>query len=189
LNLQETEIHQSIQQRLTAYAQLPAHVSALVSVVAAIRKTLVSGGRVFTCGNGGSAAEALHLSEEMIGRFTRTRKALAATCLSADPTALTCIANDFGYENVFSRQLEGLAKKGDVLVALSTSGKSANILRALETARALGLIRIGLLGPSGSPAEALCDHAVTLRDALSAHIQEMHLIAIHLILEQLDADA
>lgn len=158
-------------------------------IAAALAQALRRGGKILTCGNGGSAAEALHLAEEMIGRFCRERAPLAAVCLSADPTVLTCIANDYGFEEIFARQVEGLGRKGDVLVALSTSGRSPNVVRALKRAREKGLTTIGLLGKQGSAAERWCDLALILNAMDNAHRQEAHLIAIHLILEHLDARA
>jgi D-sedoheptulose 7-phosphate isomerase len=149
-------------------------------------RTLASGGKVLTCGNGGSAAEALHLAEEMIGRFSRDRAPFAATCLCADPAAMTCIANDYGFEELFARQVQGLGNKGDMLVTLSTSGKSPNIVKALERAREIGLTTVGLLGKAGSPAEASCDFALTTPAEHSSHVQEIHIVAIHLFLEHLD---
>ncbi len=184
---QAADIKTSIAAHLQSLGQMSDHADTVARIVDAIRSSLAAGGKVITCGNGGSAAEALHLSEEMIGRFSRDRAPLAALSLSADPTAMTCIANDFGYEQVFARQVRGLARAGDVLVALTTSGKSPNILRALEAARELGVTTIGLLGAPGSPAETLCDIAFTPTAAHSAHVQEMHLMVIHLILEQLDS--
>lgn len=156
------------------------------SIARSITSALQSGGHVLTCGNGGSAAEALHLAEELVGRFKRTRRPLGGICLSADPTALTCIANDFGYEEVFARQVRGIGRPGDVLVVLSTSGTSPSILRALQAAREMKLNSIGLLGKPGSAAESLCDHVVTPDVDDSAIVQELHLTTIHLILESLD---
>ena len=109
---------------------------------------------MFTCGNGGSAAEALHLAEELTGRYKINRAALRAISLCADPTALTCIANDFGFEQVFARQLEALGRAGDLLVVFSTSGKSPNLLRVLEVAKRLNISTLGLLGRDGGPALA-----------------------------------
>lgn len=150
-------------------------------------ETLQRGNKVLTAGNGGSAAQALHLSEELIGRFARTRKPLAAICLCSDVTALTCIANDFGYEQVFARQIDALAKPGDTLVTLTTSGNSPNILKALERAKAAKLTTIGLLGPAGSPAEKLCDYSLILTGVPAPRIQELHLLTIHCMLEAADA--
>ncbi|MCK6456215.1 MAG: SIS domain-containing protein [Phycisphaerae bacterium] len=154
----------------------------------AVAQTLRNGRKLLTCGNGGSAAEALHLSEELMGRFSKARRPLAALCLSSDPTAITCIANDYGYEQVFSRQVEALAAPGDALLVLTTSGNSLNILSALERARAMSVQTLGLLGPSHRPAEPLCDIALTLDALSSARIQELHLVCIHLLLERIDAE-
>jgi D-sedoheptulose 7-phosphate isomerase len=129
----------------------------------------------------------MHLAEEMIGRYRQTRPPLAAICLSADSTALTCIANDWDYSEVFARQVDALGRAGDALIVLSTSGKSPSILRALAQARMAGLVTIGLLGPAGSPATELCDLALCVDDQTPAsHIQELHLAVIHAILERLD---
>jgi D-sedoheptulose 7-phosphate isomerase len=152
-----------------------------------VAATFARGGKLLTCGNGGSAAEALHLAEELVGRYAARRAPLAAVCLNGDPTALTCIANDFGFEEVFARQVEGLGARGDALLVLSTSGRSANIVRALERARARGVTTLGLLGPPGSPAEPLCDAALTLPLDNPARIQELHLVVIHALLERLEA--
>lgn len=179
---------------LEGVARLAADLRSKADVLAAIASTLVGalrdGCKVLTCGNGGSAAEALHLAEELVGRFQSTvnRRPLPAVCLCADPTALTCIANDFGFEHVFARQVEAHGQAGDVLVALSTSGKSPSILNALRRAREIGVLTIGLLGPPGSPAESLCDRALLLPGHAAARVQEAHLIAIHLFLEQIDRE-
>lgn len=182
-------IRRSLDARIQAFAVLSEAAGTIERIVAAIINTLRRGGKVLTCGNGGSAAEALHLAEEMMGRFRRNRAPLAAVCLSADPTALTCIANDYGFEELFARQIEGLGRKGDVLVALSTSGESPNVVRALKRARQLGLTTIGMLGEPGSAAEKWCDLALVLTAMDEAHRQEAHLMAIHVILEHLDARA
>jgi len=157
------------------------------AIIVEIVETLRRGNRLFSAGNGGSSAQALHLCEELIGRFAKTRRPLAATCLAADPTALTCIANDFGYEQIFARQLAALGKPGDVLVVLTTSGKSPNILQVLDAARAQKIRTIGLLGPSGSECESKCDLALTFDNVPAPRIQELHLLTIHLILERADA--
>ena len=187
-----TDIRAAFEQRLAGSArvigslrdQLDAITAAAEAVVACLR----GGGTLYTCGNGGSAAEAMHLSEELIGRYTSgDRPARPAICLNADPAALTCIANDFGFENVFARQCEALLRPGDVLAALSTSGDSANIVAALRTARDRGATTIGLLGRTGGAAAALCDHALIIEDQDPAHIQEAHLVVVHLICEAVEA--
>ncbi|MBX3396693.1 MAG: SIS domain-containing protein [Phycisphaerae bacterium] len=179
-------ISRSIESHITALRSLSGQAGTIDRIVGVMQAALDSGAKIMTCGNGGSAAEALHLAEEMIGRFSRDRDPLSALSLSADPTAITCISNDFGFEQVFARQVRGLGRKGDVLIALSTSGRSVNIVAALEAARELGITTIGLLGRPGSAAEHHCDIAMTPDAANGAHIQEMHLMTIHLILEQLE---
>lgn len=188
-----SELRQSIARRLVqsrmAVESLEAVQDSLAEVVSAVAGALAAGGTVFTCGNGGSAAEALHFAEELTGRYRADREPLRAICLSADPTSLTCIANDFGFDEVFARPLRALARPGDCLVVLSTSGRSANILRALQEARALGVHCLGLLGGEGGPALPLCHAAVTLHGCDSAAVQEAHLMAIHVICEALEPAA
>lgn len=142
--------------------------------------------RLYTCGNGGSAAEALHLAEELIGKYKATRPPYPAVCLNADPTALTCIANDFGFDNIFARQIEALAAPGDILVAFSTSGASPNILNALRAARNAGATTIGLLGKGGGACRELCDLALVVDSDCTEWIQEAHQVVIHLILEAVE---
>jgi len=138
---------------------------------------------IFWCGNGGSAAESSHLAVELIGRFKNNRRSLPSLSLNADTSAITCIANDFGYDEIFARQLEGLGKKGDVLVVLSSSGKSENILRVLQKAKGMGITSIALLGKSGGKAVALSDFAIIIESDETARIQEMHLLLGHTLCE------
>jgi len=152
-----------------------------------ILDSLRQGGQLLTCGNGGSAADALHMAEELVGRYRRERRALPAVCLAADPTALTCIGNDYGFEQVFSRGVEALGRKGDVLVAFSTSGNSANILAAFRAARGRGVVSILLSGKHGGQARALADHALIVPSANTARIQEVHTLVLHQWLEAIDA--
>ena len=145
------------------------------------------GGKVLTCGNGGSAADAMHIAEEMTGRYRGNRQALPALCLASDAAALTCIANDWSYEDVFSRQVEAFGKPEDVLIVFSTSGKSPNILKALEVAGSRKILRIGALGKGGGPAAALCDHAIVVPSEDTSRIQEIHGWLIHAWLECVEA--
>jgi D-sedoheptulose 7-phosphate isomerase len=138
---------------------------------------------IFWCGNGGSAAESSHLAVELIGRFKNDRRSLPSLSLNADTAAITCIANDFGYDEIFARQLEGLGKKGDVLVVLSTSGKSENILKVLQKAKGMGITSIALLGKGGGQAVALSDFAIVIESEETARIQEMHLLLGHTLCE------
>jgi D-sedoheptulose 7-phosphate isomerase len=164
-------------------APLAADVDAMVGAVA----DAVSAGRtLFTCGNGGSSADALHLAEEFVGRYRSNRRPLPAVCLNADVTALTCIANDFGYEAIFARQLAALGRPGDVLVVFSTSGNSPNILRAIETAREREMLVVGLLGKDGGAARELTHHAIIVPSANTARIQEAHGLLLHAICEEVE---
>ncbi|NBS13677.1 MAG: SIS domain-containing protein [Verrucomicrobia bacterium] len=145
------------------------------------------GGKVLTCGNGGSAADAMHIAEEMTGRYRGNRQALPALCLAADGSALTCIGNDWSYEDVFSRQVEAFGRPEDVLIIFSTSGKSPNILKALEVAKSRNMLRIGALGKGGGPALPLCDHAIVVPSDDTSRIQEIHGWLIHAWLECVEA--
>ena len=149
-------------------------------------KTFENGNRVYTFGNGGSAADSMHLAEELIGRFLRTRRPLPATALTADGTALTCIANDFGYEELFARQIRALAVKGDVAFAFSTSGNSENVLRGLTAAKEKSAVTIALLGKDGGKAASMADHVIIIPTQTTAHIQEMHMIIVHLLCDIVD---
>ena len=151
-------------------------------------ETLSHGNTVFWCGNGGSASESSHLATELIGRFKKNRDSLPSICLNADTSAITCIANDFGYENIFSRQLEGLARKEDILIVLSTSGLSVNILKVLKRARSKGCASIALLGKNGGEAKSLADYPIVVESDETARIQEVHLLIGHTFCELAEID-
>jgi D-sedoheptulose 7-phosphate isomerase len=168
-------------------ASLAEQADQIARIGQAITTSLIAGGKLLAAGNGGSAAEAMHLCEELTGKYRDRRRALPALCLNADGSALTCIANDWDFQRVFSRQLEAFCKPGDVFVGFTTSGQSANILRALATARSLGGITIGLLGRGGGQARQLCDLPLVVASDKSNHIQEAHQAVLHLILEYVDA--
>jgi D-sedoheptulose 7-phosphate isomerase len=147
---------------------------------------LVRGGRLLTAGNGGSAAEAAHLSTELVGRYRRARRPLSAISLTADGPSLSAIANDFGWSQGLARQVLAHGREGDVLIALSTSGESANVLEAVRAAREAGIVTWGLSGPAPNPLHQLCDEALAVPGRAAA-VQEVHLVAIHLLCEVLDA--
>lgn len=169
---------------LDACAPLEPQVAAVGS---AIIDSLKNGGKLMTCGNGGSAADAMHLAEELVGRYHIERRALAAICLNADPTAITCICNDYGYQNVFSRGVEALGKPGDVLVGFTTSGNSVNVIRAFEAAKKLGITTVLLAGKDGGKARGTCDHEIIVPSNNTARIQEIHTLVLHQWLEAIDA--
>lgn len=161
------------------FAQLGALEPDVARAGSLIARSLAAGGKLLVCGNGGSAADAQHLASELTGRFIQERTPLAAVSLTTDSSALTCIGNDYSFDEVFARQLRALGRAGDVLVAISTSGHSANVRRAVEDARALGMPVIGLLGRDGGAIKGLCDVAIVVPDPATARIQEAHILVIH----------
>ena len=158
----------------------------LERIVAVLHECLQSGGKVLACGNGGSATDAQHLVAELVGRFREERRALAAVALSADTATMTAVGNDYGFERVFARQVEALARRGDVLIAISTSGNSPNVLQASQAARALGCTVIGLTGARGGQLAAHADLLLKAPSGTVARIQEVHSLCIHAICEALD---
>ncbi len=151
-----------------------------------LKKCFEQGGKVLSCGNGGSAADAMHLCEELIGRYKRTRIPLPALCLNSDATALTCIANDFGFEQVFSRQVQGLGKPQDILVCFTTSGNSPNVLAAIDVARERGVQTILVSGNDGGKASGRCTVEIIVPSNETARIQEVHTLILHHWLERID---
>ena len=168
---------------------LASHTDALDPIVSEMRKCLASGGTLFFAGNGGSAADAQHIAAEYVVRYRRgAQPALRAIALTTDASILTASANDFGYEEVFARQIEALGRPGDVLIVHSTSGDSANCVAAVERARALGITTIGFLGGSGGQLAGLVDHAFVVADQQVNHVQEMHLAVQHQIVAILSTE-
>lgn len=149
--------------------------------------TLRRGGKLLIAGNGGSAAEAAHFATELVGRYAKTRRSLPAIALSSDGSLLSCIGNDFGYEQVFARQVAGLAQKGDLLIVLTSSGNSANIVAALQEAKKLGLESVAFLGRGGGQAKGLATVDLIMPGTSGAAAQEAHLFLIHHFCERIDA--
>lgn len=152
---------------------------AVLKVGALAAQTLQLGGKILFCGNGGSAADSQHLAAELTGRFIKDRKPLAAIALTTDTSALTSIANDYAFEEVFARQVMALGRTGDMLVGISTSGNSKNIIRAVEEAKAIGMTSVGFLGRDGGQLQGLCDHAIVVPSDVTARIQESHILIGH----------
>lgn len=166
-----------------------AHQEATTSALAAVAEPAVAaglaliqvvrgGGKIIAFGNGGSAAQASHLAGELIGRYKENRRPYPAIALSSDPGSVTCIANDFGYDSLFARQVEAFAQPGDALVGLTTSGRSQNVLRGLAAGRKAGAITIALTGAAGL-VDGSADHVVAVPSTVTAHIQEIHLMLLH----------
>jgi D-sedoheptulose 7-phosphate isomerase len=156
-------------------------VTAVLAIAERITRTLRGGGKVMLAGNGGSAADAQHIAAELVGRFGFERAPLAALALTTDTSALTAIGNDQGFEEVFARQLRGLGRRGDVFIAISTSGRSPNILAALKAARDAGIVTVGFTGAKGVDLRALCDLTLVAPSDETALIQQVHITAGHAI--------
>ena len=160
----------------------------VVGVVDACERSLTTGGKLMFCGNGGSAADSQHLATEMLVRLrpNKDRAPIAALALTLDPALLTAGGNDYGYDSVFERPLRALGRKGDVLFGITTSGRSRNVILALEAAREMGIVTVGLLGGTGQPALAACDLSLLVPDTETARIQECHITLGHAVLELLE---
>lgn len=163
------------------FDRLKEQAEGIACAAALVVDSLKAGGKIMFCGNGGSAADSQHLAAELMGRYKRDRTPLAALALTVDTSALTAIANDYAYEQVFARQLRGVGRKGDVLFAFSTSGNSANIITALGEARGMGIVTIGLTGESGGKMKDACDLCIRAPSSEINHIQEMHIAIGHMI--------
>ena len=152
------------------------------------KEALKSGNKVLFCGNGGSAADAQHLAAELIGRFQKERRSLASVALTTDTSILTAVANDYGYEEVFARQVEGLGRSGDVLIGISTSGNSANVVKAALKARDTGMHTIAFTGEGGGKLKDICDITFAVPSKVTARIQEMHIMVGHIICELVEEE-
>lgn len=173
------------QATLEAFRNDPAQLEKCEKFTQVLIESFSQGGRLFTCGNGGSHCDAMHFAEEFTGRYRKDRRPLGALALG-DPSHVTCVSNDYGFEHIFSRQVEGLARKGDVLVGLSTSGNSANVIRAFETAKKIGIKTVALLGRDGGKLAGLADLAIVIPATTSDRIQEMHIKIIHTVIETVE---
>ncbi len=176
----EAVLNESIEVKKAAIQQcLPAIERAAQLIERAFRNN----NRVFFCGNGGSAADSQHIAAEFIGRFQKERRALPAIALTTDTSILTCLTNDYSYDIVFSRQLEALGCKGDVIVGFSTSGKSANVIKAFERAKEMGIASIAFVGHDGGPMGKTADIAIIVPSKVTARIQECHIAIAHAVCE------
>lgn len=171
---------------LELFKKLDDFDSILLSAAQTCSNSIKSGGKVFFIGNGGSAADAQHLAAELVGRLVCERRALPGLALTTDSSALTCIGNDYGFDHVFSRQVEGLGRAGDVLIAISTSGNSKNILRAVESCRMLNITTIGLLGCKGGQLAPMVDLPIVVPHTTTARIQEAHIFLGHQLCQMIE---
>lgn len=167
--------HQQLFSRLSELDQAVTRASLLIA------NGLSAGGKLIICGNGGSAADSQHIAAEFTGRFIKDRRPIAAISLTTDTSALTCIGNDYSFNEVFSRQVLAIGRPGDLLLAITTSGNSANVIAAIEAAKSIGIQSIGLLGRDGGKALHICDHSIVVPSDVTARIQEAHILIGHTI--------
>jgi len=160
----------------------------ILEAINTVRKSFESGGKLLLMGNGGSAGDAQHIAAEFIGRYKLERKPVPAIALTVDSSILTCVGNDYGYENVFERQVRGLAKKEDAVIGISTSGTSENVVRGIAAAKTIGAATIGLLGKGGGTLKDMVDVAIVVPSSDTARIQEAHITIGHIICEILDGE-
>ena len=183
-------MEQIIRQHLAEHLSVASQIESLEEDIHSIAQTLIQALKdhktIFWCGNGGSASDSQHLAGELIGRFVGDRKPLKSISLNADSAVMTCIVNDYGYEHIFSRQVEGLGSEGDVLIGITTSGNSQNVLNAYQTANDLGIKTIGLLGKGGGKAVSLVQQSVIVPSNTTARIQEMHILIGHILCDLIE---
>ncbi|MDA8243898.1 MAG: D-sedoheptulose 7-phosphate isomerase [Elusimicrobia bacterium] len=177
----EEKIISAIRQHQEAAAALAADHSSIAPIAGLIARVAAAGGKVLVCGNGGSAADSQHIAGELVGRFKKERRAIAAVSLTTDTSVLTCLGNDYGFDRVFERQVEALGRKGDLLIAISTSGSSPNVLKAAAKAKELGMSVVGFFGAKGGAILPHCDLSFLAPSQDTPRVQEMHILAAHII--------
>ena len=176
-------IHKLIADSIEAKKRMlePEHIAYIEAVADKMVEAYRNNKKTIICGNGGSASDALHFAAEMVVRFEKNRKALPSIALPENPAAITAIGNDFGYDEVFSRQLEAFAQPGDVFIAISTSGNSANVIKALESAKKMGIFTIGMTNEDGGKMKPMCDMCYCAPSKITARAQECHILLIHIL--------
>src|SRR4051812_1879623 len=180
-------VRSRIEAAIEVYSRLADSADAVAAAASSVVDSYRGGGKLIVFGNGGSAADAQHIAAEFVGRFQLERDPLPALALSVNTSALTAIANDYGYEDVFARQLRGLGAPGDVALGISTSGRSANVNGALSAARAMGMATIGLTGGGGGDMPSLCDHCIVVPADDTPRIQEGHILVAHVLCELVES--
>ena len=175
-------------EHLDTYIKMRNYIEDIRVVADICKNALNEGNKILFCGNGGSAADAQHLAAELVGRFVKERESLPAIALTTDTSILTAIANDYSYDDVFSRQVAGLGQAGDVLIGISTSGNSKNVVKATELAKQKGLKTVAFTGEGGGILGALCDAVIAVPSKTTARIQEMHILVGHIVCELVEED-
>ena len=183
-----TVFGRAIAEHLEVVRQVQNQQPVLEAIAQAMAATLRFGGKILWCGNGGSAADSQHLAAEIVGRFRRERRGLPSIAITTDTSILTAVANDYGFETVFSRQVEALGNAGDLLVGISTSGNSQNVVAALEVARAQGLVTVAFTGAGGGKMANVAEHLFAVGSRDTARIQEAHLLAGHMLCDWIEMD-
>lgn len=183
INIVENEFSEHLETLKKSRETLPEQIAKIAQI---LNECLRKGGKILICGNGGSAADAQHFAAELSGRYKKERNALAGIALTTDTSALTAIGNDYGFEFVFSRQVEALGRENDALIGISTSGKSPNVLQAFKKAKAQKMICVGLSGKDGGAMNEICDINLVVPSNDTARIQEMHILSIHSICQLID---
>jgi D-sedoheptulose 7-phosphate isomerase len=184
----ETVFGAALAEHLEVAGKLREQQAALESIARAMTASLRAGGKILWCGNGGSAGDAQHLAAELVGRFQIDRRGIPSLALTTDSSTLTSIANDYGFASVFARQVEALGVAGDVLVGISTSGNSENVVCALRTAREQGLATVAFTGAGGGKMAALADHLFAVDSRVTARVQETHILAGHMLCDWIELD-
>ena len=184
--MSQTLLAQNITEHMRTIQSLSQLDESVQQAALAMSGCLSKGGKLMLCGNGGSASDAQHFAAEMMGRFLKNRHPYAAIALTSDTSVLTCIANDYGYDQVFSRQVQGLGRAGDVLIVLSTSGNSENVIQAAIEAKKNGVFVLGLTGRDGGQLKPHCDLCLVVNSANTARIQESHILLIHTLCELIE---
>ena len=179
-------IQQAIADHAAVIESLPAQQPVLERIAAEMLRAVLAGNKVLWCGNGGSAADAQHLAAELVGRFRRERRGLPSVALTTDTSILTAVANDYGYESVFSRQVEALCCKGDVVVGISTSGNSKNVCAALEAGRSIGAYTVAFTGEGGGQMASIADAILRIPSRDTARIQEAHILCGHILCDWIE---
>ncbi|MFT7144090.1 MAG: D-sedoheptulose 7-phosphate isomerase [Alphaproteobacteria bacterium] len=177
---------ENVQEMMTAHIDavtsfFPKNATKLSELAVFVADAITNGKKIMLCGNGGSASDAQHIAAEFVGRFVNDRRALASIALTTDTSILTAVGNDYGYDEVFARQVEGLGKEGDILIAISTSGNSENVIRAVNSAKLLGMQSVSLTGKSGGKLHEMCDFNFCVEHSTTAHIQECHITFLHML--------